>query len=141
MQSHVDILPLCYAAPGGLFTGFVVNVRVATAAHKDGDVPFAVCVLIVFGDFEEGCLCLYEAGLVFDLRPGSVFIFPSARLTHFNLHFKGERGSVVLHIDKDQIRWKKDRNSWHPHLMEYNKCPGCSKCEDRMEDGMEVDDN
>jgi hypothetical protein len=115
----VEILPLGYTPPGIIFTGFVVNVGVATDAHIDADIPFGVCVLIVFGNFEGGSLCLYEAGLVFDLKPGSILIFPSARLTHFNLHFSGKRGSAVLHVDREQIYWKIDRNGWRPFFREY----------------------
>ncbi|KAK0502023.1 hypothetical protein EDD18DRAFT_1100519 [Armillaria luteobubalina] len=54
------------------FSGFVINVGVAMDGHQDS----------------------------FDKLPWDILIFPTGRITHFNLHFDGLRGSVVLHSDK-----------------------------------------
>jgi hypothetical protein len=71
-----------------------------------------ICVVIPFSDFEDGELVLLEAGLVVGLRGGDVFMFPSNRITHFNMSFRGVRGSIVMHSDKEAKRWKMDRNGW-----------------------------
>jgi hypothetical protein len=56
---------------------------------------------------------LYEAGLVFESGHGDLIIFPSADITHFNLHFEGLRSSLVLHSDKTGDEWGLNRNRWH----------------------------
>lgn len=98
-------------SPAYSFGGFVVNFCVATDGHCDiGDL--LLCVVIPFGNFEGGELCLYELGLVIDLAPLTAFIFPSSDVTHFNLHFQGTRGSLVLHSDRQGKTWIVDRNGW-----------------------------
>ena len=52
--------------PAHPFTGFVLNLSVATCAHWDtGDLDF--CLLFTFGDWEGGELCIWETGMVFTL--------------------------------------------------------------------------
>ena len=70
-----------------------------------------------FGDFDEGELVLFEAGLVVDMKEGIVVGFPSFDLTHFNLHFRGFRGSIVLQSDKNGDSWIEDRNGWASHMV------------------------
>ena len=38
--------------------------------------------------------------------------FPSHRLSHFNLHYKGERVSLVFHTDAAGLQWALTRNNW-----------------------------
>ena len=110
-----DILPLNDRPTTHPFPGCVINLQVATEGHLDsGDDT--ICVVIPFGDFEGGELVLSDAGLMINLQEGDVFIFPSFRLTHFNMHFTGVRGSLVMHSDKDGKRWVKDRNGWQFHM-------------------------
>lgn len=98
------------------FPGFVLNLQVCTAPHLDsGDGTF--CVVIPFGTWENGELVLYEAGLVLDLKAGDIIIFPSFKLTHFNLNFQGVRCSVVMHVDKAGRSWAKDRRGWFTHIV------------------------
>ncbi|KAK0499761.1 hypothetical protein EDD18DRAFT_1103064 [Armillaria luteobubalina] len=84
----VNHLPLNDHSPAYPFSGFVVNVGVATDGHRDS----------------------------FDKLPWDILIFPSGRITHFNLHFDGLRGSVVLHSDKGGDAWAQDEergyNGW-----------------------------
>jgi hypothetical protein len=75
-----------------------------------------ICVVMPFGDWEGGELCLYELGLVIKLKPGDIVIFPSCDITHFNLHFTGLRGSLVLHSDKQGDSWVQDFNGWSAHI-------------------------
>lgn len=96
---------------GAPFLGLVVNVNVVTAAHRDSKDE-GVCLVLVVGDFEGGELVLYEPGLVLPLRNGDFTIFPSCELTHFNLHYKGKRASIVLQTDREIRRWMADYNGW-----------------------------
>jgi hypothetical protein len=110
-----DILPLNCRPATYPFSGCVINIQVSTAGHRDS-LDKTICVVIPFGKFEGGEVVLYEAGIVIDLRPGIVLIFPSFKFTHFNLHFNGFRGSVVLLSDKEGDSWVKDRNGWKDHI-------------------------
>lgn len=113
-----DILPLNDSSATHPFPGCVINLQVSTEGHLDsGDDT--ICVVIPFGDFEDGELVLLEAGLIVDIREGDLFMFPSFRLTHFNMSFNGVRGSVVMHSDKDSLRWKLDRNGWMRHVATF----------------------
>ncbi|KAK0229274.1 hypothetical protein EDD85DRAFT_957670 [Armillaria nabsnona] len=86
------------------FSGYVINVGVATNGHRDGFDKIA-CVVVPFGDWQRGELCLYEAGYVWHLKPWDVLIFPLGHITHFNLHFSGLRGSLFLHSDSCGDSW------------------------------------
>ena len=110
-----DILPFNNRPATYPFPGLVINLQVATEAHLDSSDD-TICVIIPFGDFEDGELILYEAALMIRVFEGDVVIFPSYQLTHFNMHFKGVRGSVVMHSDKEAKRWKTDRNGWIHHM-------------------------
>lgn len=94
------------------FLSVVVNLNVATSAHRDRKDK-GLCVVIAIGEFEDGELCLYELGLVVPLRSGDVLLFPSARITHYNIHFRGCRASIVLHTDVEIVKWTHgQRNGW-----------------------------
>ena len=110
-----DILPLNIRPATYPFPGLVINLQVATEGHLDS-ADDTICVVIPFGDFEDGELILFEAGLMIRVIEGDLVIFPSNQLTHFNMHFKGVRGSVVMHSDKEAKRWKTDRNGWISHM-------------------------
>jgi hypothetical protein len=107
------------------FSGVVINFCVSTNAHRDW-IDKHLCVVIPFGDWEGGEIVLYELGLVIKLKPGDILIFPSCHITHFNLHFSGLRGSIVLHSDTQGDRWVKDFNGWGKHIVEHNIRPSMS---------------
>lgn len=94
------------------FSNLVVNLNVATKAHRDPmDKQF--CLVIPIGEFEGGDLCLYEPGLTLRLSNGDLVVFQSADTTHFNCHFKGHRASFVLSTDKHMDNWIGGRkNGW-----------------------------
>lgn len=98
-------------APTYPFLGFVLNLNVSTEAHRDKR-DLRACMVLDVGEHSEGDLVLYEPGLVVPLRNGDLIIFPSDKITHFNLHFEGIRASVVLHSDGNGTTWAKDRNGW-----------------------------
>lgn len=115
---YVDQLPLGARSPAYPFAGFVLNLCSATSGHRDpGDK--ILCVVAPIGKCKGGELVLYELGLVFDLRPGDIFIFPSCSITHFNLHFEGIRGSIVLHSDKYGDDWVSNCNGWTGHIVRH----------------------
>jgi hypothetical protein len=88
-----------------------VNINVITKAHRD-QKDLRWCLVIALGEGEGGELCLYEAGIVVALRTGDFILFPSGKLTHFNLHFKGKRASLVFHTDEAGDSWSISRNGW-----------------------------
>ena len=61
-----------------------------------------------------------EPGLVVQVQPWDVLGFPSADVTHLNLHFKGRRVSVVFHSDRDGTGWVTDRNGWLPYVKTFD---------------------
>jgi len=69
-----------------------------------------------FGEWKGGELCLFEPRLVFKLEPGDILVFPSSKITHFNLHMEGIRCSLVLQTDKELVRWTEERNGWANHM-------------------------
>ena len=97
------------------FTNLIVNLGAETSAHIDPQ-DNGLCVVLPFGNWTGGELCLYEPGLVLELRPGDVVMFPSNHVTHFNLRMEGYRGSLVLSTDSHMNSWIKDRNGWGAHI-------------------------
>ena len=98
----------------------MLNIQVCTDGHTD-EFDDTICLVIPFGNFQGGELVLWEPGLVLDLKEGAMVIFPSSKITHFNLHFTGFRGSVVLHTDKELKSWLENRNGWHNHMASADK--------------------
>ncbi|KAJ7622734.1 hypothetical protein DFH06DRAFT_1340605 [Mycena polygramma] len=77
LRIFADVLPMNASSPAYPFGGFVLNLRASTWGHRDhGDKT--LCVVIPFGRYVGGQLCLYELGFKFDLRMGDVLIFPSS---------------------------------------------------------------
>jgi hypothetical protein len=104
-------LPLKERSPAHPFSNWVINFCACTTAHRDpGDNEW--CVAITFAAGEGGQLCLYELGLVFDCDVGNMIAFQSSKQTHFNLHIKGVRGSLVLHSDRTGAKWAENYNDW-----------------------------
>ena len=93
------------------FAKLVVNLGAQTEGHTDPK-DNGLCVVIPFGKWEGGELCLYQPGVVLELEPGDVVAFPSDRITHFNLEMSGLRGSLVMATDRDIRTWKETRNHW-----------------------------
>jgi hypothetical protein len=106
---------MAQTSPAYPFTGFVLNICAVTKGHRDsGDL--CLCVVIPLGEWEGAELCLYEPRLVLDLSAGDMVAFPSHLITHFNLHMKGTRFSIILQTDKDMERWTATRNEWLNHM-------------------------
>ena len=114
LSLFTDVLPGKAASPAHPFGGFVLNINVVTRAHRDVK-DLRVCLVLVIGNHVGGELCLVEIGLAIRLRSGDMALFPSGRITHFNLHYKGIRASLVLHSDYAGQQWAEDRNGWIGH--------------------------
>jgi len=73
-----------------------------------------LCAVLAITDnaAEGGDLCFMEPGIRLELRSGDLVVFPSHRLSHFNLHYKGERVSLVFHTDAAGLQWALTRNNW-----------------------------
>lgn len=111
-KGFVNCIPDCPISPVYPHAGFVLNLNVLTAGHRDLSDDFT-CILIPFGiNLEGGELVVEETGQVFRLKRGDILIFRSRRLTHYNLHYKGMRGSIIIHTDGTAKSWSVDRNGY-----------------------------
>jgi hypothetical protein len=107
----VNCLPGNERAIAHPFSGLVLNLNVMTLIHRDWHDK-DICTVIPISDCVGGALVLMELGLVLDLTNGDTVIFRSAELSHFNLHYKGKRASLVLHSDRSGDSWVDRRNNW-----------------------------
>lgn len=112
LERYSQILPGNEHSPVHPFAGYVVNINVATRIHRDLQDQDICVVLVGSNDCEGGQLVLEEPGLVLDMQSGDIVIFPSHQISHFNMHFKGKRASIVLHSDQKGKEWVHDRNGW-----------------------------
>ncbi|KAJ7173955.1 hypothetical protein C8R43DRAFT_943594 [Mycena crocata] len=113
IQDYVQLLPGNARCPFAPFGGIVINLGGCSPGHCDDEDDGDHCVVIPFmRDCKGGALVLHEPGLVLDLEAGDMVIFPSARLTHFNLHFQGVRASLVFHTDKSGAKRWRMANHW-----------------------------
>ena len=51
--------------------------------------------LVACGDYERGELILYELGVVIELKPGDLLLFPDGLIHHANREVIGTRYSLV----------------------------------------------
>ncbi len=117
LEVFCDLLPYNDTPGTYSFGGFVLNIQVCTDGHRDGNDDGSLCMVLVFADCEGGELVLYEPEMVVELSSRNLFFFPSSEISHFNLHFKGQRFSVVFHTDKAASNWVRDRNGWSAHII------------------------
>lgn len=124
LSQFVDVLPCNFVSPVYPFSGFVININVATRVHRDWK-DSDICLVISFSDAEDrsdqvkgddGALCFQELGLAIRLHSGVPVVFCSKDLSHFNRHFKGYRASLVLHTDHGLKGWATDMNGWKDNV-------------------------
>ncbi|TFK66319.1 hypothetical protein BDN72DRAFT_899963 [Pluteus cervinus] len=116
LRKFTESLPGNTVSPASPFSGFVINLNVTTQVHRDWNDQ-SICVVTIISKCEGGELVLVEPGLVLDLQVGDTVIFPSSRLSHFNMHFKGYRASLVCHSDKHATAWTEFRNHFWYHAL------------------------
>lgn len=112
----MDFLPLYERSPAHPFSNLVVNLCACTKGHRDHCDKKNRCATFTIAECEGGEICLYDSGLVFDSASGDMLLFQSRRDTHFNLHLKGIRASVVLHSDREGDKWVDNYNRWSSHV-------------------------
>lgn len=111
IKIYADVLPGRETPPAYPFSGFVLNLNIATVGHRDG-MDLLACLVIPFGNFKNGELILAEPGIVLPLRSGDGIVFPSCQISHFNMLYSGTRASVVCHSDKAGLEWAQGRLGW-----------------------------
>jgi len=113
LKKWCSILPLNDQSPVHPFGSVVINFNAATRRHQDCRDYEKIClVLVIKRNCTGGDLVLEDLGVVLDLENGDVVIFRSADITHFNMDFKGERASLVLHSDGAGKESVEQRNGW-----------------------------
>ena len=112
ISRFAQVLPLDGSVPADPFTGFIVNFNVTTKIHRDWNDLYFCLVLVFSEECEGGDLCFMEPGIRLGLRNGDLVLFRSSELSHFNLHFKGRRASIVFHSDSAGRDWVTNRNGW-----------------------------
>ncbi|EPS96417.1 hypothetical protein FOMPIDRAFT_1130348, partial [Fomitopsis schrenkii] len=116
LSATASLLPDNCASAVRPFVGLVINLNVSTLAHRDAKDD-SICLVLAIGDFDGGELCLYEPGLLVPLRHGDFVVFPSCSVTHFNLCYTGQPASIVLHTDREMVKWRaEDRNGWKNNM-------------------------
>ena len=69
-----------------------------TPMHRDAqNLSYGLCAVSVFGafDWENGAeLLLLEPGVIVQLGPGEILLFPSAAITHGNFPLSSKQGQV-----------------------------------------------
>lgn len=115
-MQYVEILPCHQNSPAYPFGGFVVNFNVSTLIHRDWKDLNLCMVIVISEDCVGGELALLEPGLVLDLQNGDMVLFPSGKISHFNMHYIGKRASLVFHSDSSSQSWIKDRNGWADNI-------------------------
>ena len=84
----------------GAWAACVVNNGSVDAAegrfHRDvRESPYGYSCAIACGDFEDGHLIMYELGIVLEMKPYDIILFPDSLITHKNTKVQGRRKSVV----------------------------------------------
>jgi len=105
IYSKIRVPPGCNKF-AGLFAAVVINKLVRTKIHKDlGDIKCGICVIICWGDFEGGELVFTELMSCVPFPAGSIIMFWSAIISHYNLPVTGNRYSMVFTTDKNRFKW------------------------------------
>ncbi|KAH9838762.1 uncharacterized protein C8Q71DRAFT_689884, partial [Rhodofomes roseus] len=76
LEASASILPDHHTSPVHPFLGLVINMNIATYAHRDSK-DNSICLVLPIGYFDGGELCLLEAGLVVPLQHAQLCVFPS----------------------------------------------------------------
>ena len=116
LSQFAETLPCSANSPVYPFGGFILNLNISTRIHRDWK-DLHICLIIIFSDCEGGDLAFMEPGIVFSLNNADMIIFPSSKFSHFNLHFKGKRVSLVLHSDNMGQKWVESRNGWKHNIF------------------------
>ncbi|TFK59736.1 hypothetical protein BDN72DRAFT_905580 [Pluteus cervinus] len=116
LKKFTSNLPGNEISPASPFSAFVLNLNASTQIHRDWN-DSEICVVLAITDptCTGGELVLVEPRAVIPLQHGDIIMFRSSEISHFNLHFKGYRASLVLHSDRHSLSWVDKRNGWVYH--------------------------
>jgi len=90
----------------GLFAAVVINMIVQTKVHKDlGNIKGGICVIICWGRFAGGELVFTELTTYVPFPAGSIIMFRSSIISHYNMPVDGEWYSMVFMTDKNPYKW------------------------------------
>jgi len=105
VYSQIKVLAGCHKF-AGLFAAVAINKMVQTKVHKDlGDIKGEICVIICWVKFEGGELVFAELSTCVPFPSGSLIMFRSAIISHYNMPVDGERYSMVFMTDKNLYKW------------------------------------
>jgi len=97
----------------GLFAALAINKMVQTKVHKDlGDIKGGICVLICWGKFHGGELVFTELRACVPFPAGSLIMFRSAIISHYNMPVEGDRYSMVFMTDKNLYKWSQSQSQF-----------------------------
>ncbi|KAK1228975.1 hypothetical protein PQX77_007975 [Marasmius sp. AFHP31] len=111
LVAFISGLPLNAASPVHPFGGVALNLNPATIVHLDPK-DLNICLVLAIHDCTGGELVLEGPGIVIRLKSGDFAIFPSKRISHYNLDFKGLRVSFAFSTDNAAKQWIEDNNGW-----------------------------
>jgi len=95
----------------GLFAAVAINKLVQTKIHQDlGDIKCGICVIICWGKFKGGELVFTELSACVPFPAGSIIMFCSALISHYNTPVDGDRYSMVFMTDKNLHKWSCSQN-------------------------------
>lgn len=101
----IRVPPGCHKF-AGLFAAVVITKLVQTKVHKDlGDIRGGICIVICWGKFTGGELVFTELTSCIPFASGSIIMFRSAVISHYNLSVLGDRYSMVFTTDKNLYKW------------------------------------
>jgi hypothetical protein len=93
--------------------------------HRDvRESPFGLSCALACGDFEDGHLVLYEFGVVLEMKPFDITLFPDSIITHKNMKVKGRRKYLVAFMQANMFDyWSRIlpnvKVPWHGWLRIY----------------------
>ena len=101
VYSQIQVPPGCNKF-AGLFAAVVINKLVQTKIHKDlGDIKGGICIVICWGNFKDGKSVSTELTSCVPFPCGSIIMFRSCIISHYNLSVFGDRYSMVFTTDKN----------------------------------------
>lgn len=107
MVATASLIPGNDSSPISPFTSLVIKVNATTLVHRDGG-DAGGCIVLTIGNHRGGEIVIYEPKLVLETRNGDVTAFPSDVYSHYNLHYRGKRASIVIHGDKQAVAYQKN---------------------------------
>jgi len=106
-------------------TSFVLNINAITHGHRD-DKDAGSCIVIpvfLLDGMIGGELVLEELGIIINFMPGDILLFKSKHISHYNLHFKGVRLSLVIQSDGTAGYWNHAKGGWEYMVQTGNTGP------------------